>query len=436
MNSGNTKTIKKRAHPAFFVPSLYFAEGLPNVTVTMVAAVMLKNFGVSNDVITHYVGPMWIAWMVKPFWAPFVDIIRTKKGWAVLMQFLMAISLGSLAMSLNVEVNLRYIFAFLWVTAFLSATHDIAADGVYLLAMNKSEQRKWVGVQSMFWMGSQILATGALMRLSGYLHDEKSMTWVESWIIVISVIAGIILFLSLWHQFILPKDPPIEKEKLNFVLVARETRAAWIDFFKKPRIGMMIAFVLLYRLGEAQLQQIGPLFMIDKLEAGGLGLSNQLLGDINGSYGTAAMVIGALLGGFWVSKLGLNRKSMILLILSLNLPNLTYMFLSTLQPETHGIIYLFVIIEKFGAGLGEVGLMIYIMQQIAPGKFQTSHFAIGTGFMATAMFLASTFSGDIQMTLGYTHYFLMVTIVTIPSFIIAWVAPYPSATAQTEQSEI
>jgi len=386
---------------------------------------MLKNFGLSNDQITHYVGPMWIAWMIKPFWAPFVDIIRTKRAWAVTMQFLMAVSLGSLAMSLSIEINLRYIFAFLWVTAFLSATHDIAADGVYLLAMNKSDQRKWVGVQSMFWMGSQIIATGALMSLSGYLHDSYNFDWAHSWMIIMGIIAGIIATIALWHFNTLPKDIPIEKDKLDVKLVAKETLFAWKDFFNKPQIGIMIAFILLYRLGEAQLQQIGPLFMIDAKSNGGLGLSNQLLGDINGTYGTVAMIVSALLGGYFVYKKGLNRRVMLILILSLNLPNLTYLFLSAIQPAGTGYIALFVIAEKFGAGFGEVGLMIYIMQQIAPGKFQTSHFAFGTGFMATAMFLASTFSGDIQISMGYFNYFIMVTLITIPSFIIAWLTPYP-----------
>jgi PAT family beta-lactamase induction signal transducer AmpG len=433
-DNNDTATIRKKA-PGWWVPSLYFAEGLPNVTVTMVAAVMLKNFGVQNDVITHYVGPMWIAWMIKPFWAPFVDVIRTKRTWAVAMQFMMAVSLGCLAMSLSIAINLKYIFAFLWVTAFLSATHDIAADGVYLLAMNKNEQRKWVGAQSMFWMGSQIIATGALMTLSGYLHESYNLNWAYSWMTIMGIIAGIIALLALWHFNMLPKDAPIEKDKLNIKLVAKDTMIAWKDFFKKPHIGIMIAFILLYRLGEAQLQQIGPLFMIDSKANGGLGLSNQLLGDINGTYGTVAMILSALLGGFFVYKKGLNKKVMLILILSLNLPNLTYLFLSAMQPSGTGYIALFVIAEKFGAGFGEVGLMIYIMQQIAPGKFQTSHFAFGTGFMATAMFLASTFSGDIQMSMGYMPYFALVTLVTIPSFIISWFAPYPTKTSTEKNSK-
>jgi PAT family beta-lactamase induction signal transducer AmpG len=424
---------RKRAHPAFWVPTLYFAEGLPMVTVSTVAALMYKNLGLSNADIALYTGLFYVPWSFKFAWAPITEMFKTKRHWVIGTEFAMAISLACVALSLPLPNFLTLTLAFFWVTGFLSATQDISADGAYMAVTTAKEQAAWVGVQGFCWNGGKIVASGLLVTLTGYLFERRLgggsgpalelAAWQYSWMIVMGVLATLMALLGTWHLKMLPSDQRATEAPKGVVEGVKAFAATLTSFFQKPGIWLGLVYILLYRSGEGFIEKIGPLFMIDSVAKGGLGLSNQALGNINGSFGTIGFMVGTLLGGMFAAKFTLKR-SIVLLALAMNVPHVCYVILASSHVPSQALICLLVTIEKFGYGFGCVASILYMMQQISPGKYRTAHYAFATSIMGVSVMIPSMLSGIVQEKLGYQHFFMFCLVASIPSVVAAYFAPF------------
>ncbi len=434
---GAVSTVpQNRRSPGWWVPTLYFAEGLPMITVSVVAALMYKNLGVSNTDIAIYTGSLYLPWTIKPLWAPLTEMFKTKRHWVLATEFLMALSLTAVAFAIKLPTFMTVTLAFFWVTGFLSSTQDIAADGVYISVTSPKEQSAWVGVQGICWNGGRIVASGLLVTLTGYLFDShigsgkgnaalELESWQFAWMVVMGVIAALMALLGLYHIKMLPQDIRTSEAPKGFAGAAATFWDTIVTFFQKPGIILGVAFILLYRSGEGFIEKIGPLFMMDPVSKGGLGLSNQALGNINGIFGTVGFMAGALLGGFFAAKMTLKR-SIVILALIMNVPHICYNILAHTNAPSLSFITGMITIEKFGYGFGSVAHMLYMMQQIAPGKYKTAHYAFATSLMGFGLMVPSMMSGAIQESLGYANFFMFVLVASIPSVIAAWLAPFPN----------
>lgn len=426
---------QKRAHPLLWVPSLYFAMGTPMIAVSVVAAIMYKNLGLSNTEVAAYTGLMNLPWVLKPLWAPFLELYRNKRFFVLAMELVMVVTFTLVALALNAPTFVPLTIALFWISGFASATQDIAGDGVYITSTTEKEQGMYMGIQGMFWNLGRVLVSGALVSLTDVLyrwaakgatpHDVQGPdpAWRTAWMLVMALVAVILLLAFAWHWFKLPPGARAPEAPSNFAEALSTTLDAWVSFFQKPRIWMMIAVVFFYRFGEGFIEKIGPLFLLDKRAIGGLGLDNMALGNINGTFGTVAYISGTLLGGLMASKWSLKR-TFLLLAFGLNVPHITYFYLSQTLPTHIPWITTIVLIEKFGYGFGTVGMMLYIMQEMSPGRYRTAHYAFGTGIMALTMTVTGTISGRIQELLGYQSFFVFVLIMSIPPIVMAWIAPF------------
>jgi MFS transporter, PAT family, beta-lactamase induction signal transducer AmpG len=416
---------KKPAHLMLWVPSLYLAMGLPNVTVGAVAAIMYKNMGVSIEDIATYTSWLYLPWVLKPLWSPFLEPFRTKGFWVVSMEFVMMAALGLVAFSLKVPGFFVLSLMFFWITAFASATQDIVADGVFMTTASLKDQARYSGLQGMCWNLGAVIASGLLVTLTGKMHDDWGLSWQHSWTIIMALVAAAMGGFAFWHTRVLPPGAPSPIHGHGIRTAFLSLRDSWISFFQKPGIWFMIVVVFFYRFGEGFIEKMGPLFLLDDRAVGGLGLSNQIQGSINGSVGTIAFIIGAFLGGFLAAKMTL-RRSFFILAVALNLPHLTYFYLSHALPTDHSWIAIIVVIEKFGFGMGSVGHMLYMMQQLAPGPFKMTHYAFATGIMALTKLSTGWMSGKIFPYFGHSYpkFFTFVLIASIPPLVFAWLAPF------------
>ncbi|MFO1337773.1 MAG: MFS transporter [Burkholderiaceae bacterium] len=413
-------------HPLAWVPSLYLAMGLPNVTVGVVAAIIFKNLGVSNEDIALYTSQMYLPWVLKPLWSPFLEPFKTKRWWVIAMEFVMAASLGMVAFCLPLDGFFQASLAFFWITGFASATQDIVADGVFMTTMPLRDQARYAGLQGMCWNLGAVIASGLLVSLTGWLHNSQGLDWVHCWMLVMGGTGVLMAAFGLWHWRVLPTGAPSTLQGQGFAAAFPALRDSWVTFFQKPQIWMMLAVVFFYRFGEGFIEKFGPLFLLDPRSAGGLGLDNAALGHINGTVGTIAFIIGAFLGGFLVARMTLKRSFLILAI-TLNLPHLTYYYLSHAMPTDVVWIGAVVAVEKFGFGMGSVGHMLYMMQQIAPGPFKMTHYAFATGVMALTKWSTGTVSGWVYGAVGhqYAPFFAFVLVASVPPILLAWRAPFP-----------
>jgi PAT family beta-lactamase induction signal transducer AmpG len=418
--------VKKPIHALFWVPSLYLAMGLPNVTVGAVAAIMYKNMGVSTEDIAIYTSQLYLPWVLKPLWSPFLEPFRTKRFWVIAMEFAMMAGLALVAFSLPLPSFFQTSLAFFWIVGFASATQDIVADGVFMTTVSLKDQARYSGLQGMCWNVGAVIASGVLVSLTGTMHDDFGLSWQHCWMIVMGLVAVTMFGFGLWHLRVLPTGEisPMQGQGIGAAFAA--LRETWVSFFKKPQIWMMLTVVFFYRFGEGFIEKIGPIFLLDGRDVGGLGLSNQTQGLINGSVGTVAFIAGAFLGGFLTAKMTL-RRTFFLLALALNVPHLTYFYLSHAMPVSSGWIAVVVVIEKFGFGMGSVGHMLYMMQQIAPGSFKMTHYAFATGVMAMTKWITGWISGGIfkYFDHNYAWFFTFVLVASIPPAIFAWFAPFP-----------
>jgi len=413
-------------HPLSWVPSLYLAMGLPNVMVGVVAAIIYKNLGVSNEDIALYTSQMYLPWVLKPLWAPLLETYRSKRFWVIAMEFVMAAALGLVALCLPLADFFKLSLAFFWIVGFASATQDTCADGVFMTTVSKTDQARYSGLQGMCWNMGAVIASGLLVSLTGWLHKHMGLSWVQCWVVVVSLAAAAMALFGLYHLRVLPPGSPSHLHGAGLSGGLAATAEAWVTFFRKPQIWMMLAVIFFYRFGEGFIEKFGPLFLLDGAAAGGLGLDNEALGHINGTVGTLSFIAGAFLGGFFVAKRTLPR-SFFTLALVLNIPHLTYFYLAQTLPADTATIALVVALEKFGFGMGSVGHMLYMMQQIAPGPFRMAHYAMATGVMALTKWGTGSVSGLLWSAVDhrYASFFGWVLVLSIPPVLLAWLAPFP-----------
>jgi PAT family beta-lactamase induction signal transducer AmpG len=403
--------------PWLWIPSLYFAEGLPYALAMSVSVVLYKNLGVSNAAIAFYTSWLGLPWVIKPLWSPVVDMLKTRRQWIWAMQLLLGAACASVALAIPAPHFFQLTLAFFWLLAFSSATHDIAADGFYMLATTEHEQSFFIGFRSMFYRIASIGAQGGLVILAGDIY-KRTGDYRTAWSMPLALVAGIILSLGVYHFLILPKPARDQSGgaslKGNFLAEFLKTFGT---FFQKPKIVVMLSFILLYRLGEAQLLKIAQLFLLDPRPAGGLGLATDQVGLIYGTLGVVIFVLGSLLGGWVVSRQGL-KFWLWPMVLAIHLPDAVFIWLAYAQPKSLLTIGTGVALEQFGYGFGFTAFMLYLIY-IAQGEHRTAHYAICTGFMALGLNLPAGWSGKLQEWLGYPHFFIWVILATIPSFIVA-----------------
>ncbi|MDZ7764010.1 MAG: MFS transporter [Melioribacteraceae bacterium] len=407
--------MKTKRNPWSWVPSLYFAEGMPYIIVMTVSVIMYKRLGLSNADIALYTSWLYLPWVIKPLWSPIVDILKTKRYWIVVMQLIIGAGLAGVASTIQADDFLKYTIMFFWLMAFSSATHDIAADGFYMLGLSDHQQAFFVGIRSTFYRFAMLTGQGLLVILAGYF--EEVYTIKIAWTIVFAVLAVMFLFFFIYHSFILPKPASDIKRVIpEGTSFYKEFINTFVLFFKRKGILLIIGFLLLYRFSEAQLVKIAAPFLLDGKETGGLSLSTSEVGAIYGTIGLIALMVGGILGGIVCAKDGL-KKWIWWMLISINLPNAVYVYLSFVQPESYIIISSMIAIEQFGYGFGFTAYMLYMIY-ISEGTHKTAHYAIATGFMALGMMIPGMFSGFIQEALGYKLFFVWIVFATIPAFII------------------
>jgi len=411
-----------RRSPMFWVPTLYFAEGLPFYTVALIAGLMFKSMGESNETIARWTGMLGFAWVFKPLWSPLLEMARSKKWLVVAFQLIGAGALGGVALALQLPGYFAIAIAVLALVSLASATHDIAADGLYIASLSNKQQAAYAGWQGAFFNAAKFISLGGLVILAGTL--EKRIGVAPAWTIIFGLLGLMMAALALYHLWSLP--PVNNPERPKGADLFGTSCDVVVDFFRKPGIWLAILFIVLFRAGEGQIQTIGPLFLREARSAGGLGLSTDEVGVVYGSVGTAAFLVGSVLGGYFTSWLGLKR-AMLFLILALNLPNLAFYFLAVATPSSLPVISAALGLEMFGYGFGFVGVILFIMQVVAVGKYQTAHYALGTGVMQLGMVLFKSISGDIQTALGYERFFLWVLLSAIPVLVLSRFVAIPGA---------
>lgn len=407
----------KSSSPWAWIPTLYFAQGLPYVAVMTISVIMYKRLGISNAELAFYTGWLNLPWVIKPLWSPFIDLMKTKRWWTTTMQLLIGAGLAGIAFTIPTEHFFQWTLAIFWLMAFSSATHDIAADGFYMLGLNSHQQALFVGIRSTFYRIATIAGQGLLIMLAGYLETSTGNI-PYAWSTTFMVLAG--LFLGLWgyHQFILPR-PDSDKAacEISANTLMKEFLATFTSFFRKKQAGIAILFMLLYRLPEAQLAKMGIPFLVDPINEGGLGLTTEQIGFVQGTVGIIGLTLGGILGGIAVSRGGL-KHWLWPMVWAISLPDIVYVYLSYIQPESLLLINICVFIEQFGYGFGFTAYMLYLIY-FADGEHKTAHYAICTAFMALGMMIPGMAAGWLQEIMGYRMFFIWIMICTLATFGVA-----------------
>ena len=406
----------KQVSPWAWVPTLYFAQGLPYVAVMTISVIMYKRLGISNTDIALYTSWLYLPWVIKPFWSPFVDLLKTKRWWVVTMQMLVGAGLAGVAFTLPTDFFFQASLAVFWLVAFSSATHDIAADGYYMLALEPHEQAFFVGIRSTFYRISTIAGQGILVMIAGALETSTGKIPM-SWSITFFIMAGLFIAFCLYHKFILPK-PASDKPSVTVTAsnLMKEFFATFASFFKKKQVAVAILFMLFYRFPEAQLVKLITPFLIDPREVGGLGMTTTEIGLTYGTIGIIGLTVGGILGGILASRGGL-KKWIWPMALIISLPNIAFVYLASVQPESFWVINLCVFIEQFGYGFGFTAYMLYMIY-FSDGEHKTAHYAICTAFMALGMMLPGMAAGWLQEQLGYENFFIWVMICCIGTLVV------------------
>ncbi|HOR39421.1 MAG TPA: MFS transporter [Paludibacteraceae bacterium] len=417
-----------KKNPIFWVPTVYFAMGLPFVALAQTSSLMFKNMGITDTQITLWTSLLILPFSLKPLWSPLLEMFRSKKHFVVLTQMVTGISFALVAFSLQLPDFFKYAISWMGIIAFSSATHDIATAGVYLTELTTTQQAKYVGWQGAFYNIAKLVSGGALVFVAGKLENIYGIKL--AWMIVMLIYAAIMIVLSLYHIKALP-DSSIDRNIKSFKEGVNTFKDIAITFFKKERILLSLLFVVFYRFAEGFAIKIAPLFLKASVAEGGLGLSTSQIGSIYGIFGSIFFVVGSILAGYYTAKRGL-KNTILILCAAFNVPFVMYFLLSHFQPDSIYIISAAISLEYFGYGFGFVGLILYIMQEIAPGKYKTAHYAFADGIMALGFMIPSSISGYFSDLMGYKIFFLMVLIATIPSFIVTILAPFKAKINQIE----
>ena len=417
----------KKTSPWAWVPTLYFAEGLPYVAVMTVSLVLYKQLGLSNAEITFYTSWLYLPWVIKPLWSPFVDIIRTKRWWVTTMQLLIGAALGGVAFTIPTSFWLQGTLCFFWLMAFASATHDIAADGFYMLGLDEHDQAWFVGIRSTFYRIATIFGQGLLVALAGNLQVLFRYSIPYSWSLMFYGVAGIFIALWLWHSYAMPRvettPSPFTTDTNSLTPHPSNLTKELLDvvktFFSKfPLRETVIAllFMLLYRMPEGLLAKVSALFLIDSHGAGGLGLSPQEYGLVQGTVGIVGLTLGGILGGMAAGRDGLKRW-LWPMVCAITLPDIVYVYMSYALPESLGVVNVCVFFEQFGYGFGFTAYMLYLIYY-SQGAYKTSHYALCTALMALSMMIPGLFAGALQEWVGYRWFFIIVMLFCAVTFIV------------------
>ena len=424
----------KNISPWVWVPTLYFAQGIPYFIVNNISVMMFAKMGVPNGQMALFTSLLYLPWAIKPFWSPFVDIIKTKRWWTIMMPIVMSAAFVLLPLSLphpdpemiasgQTPISMFTITLLLFaITAFASATHDIAADGFYMLALTQKNQAAFVGIRSTFYRLSSIFGQGVLVYIAG-LIETNTGNIPMSWQITLLVTAVLFCGVTLYHTFFIPR-PEVEKkpegEKSSAKAIMQEFGRTFVTYFTKPGLILAILFMLLYRLPEAFLIKMCTPFLVASREVGGLGLSTENVGLAYGTIGVLFLTIGGILGGLYASKVGL-KKSLWWMAAGMTLPCLTFVYLAECLPTNIALISIAIAIEQFGYGFGFTAYMLYMIY-FSEGEFKTSHYAICTAFMAFSMMIPGMFAGYLQEMMGYALFFWMVIACCVATVIITYFA--------------
>ena len=396
-----------------WVPTLYLAEGIPYFLVTSISITLFAQLGVPNSEMALFTSLIAFPWVFKPLWSPFVDVLRTKRWWVLTMQILMAVTVALLAW-LAPKGHFTIALILFAITAFCSATHDIAADGYYMIALNEHDQSAYVGLRSTFYRIANIFCQSLLLMLVGWLQKRTDIS--TSWTYALLLCSALLALIALWHAWSMPQVE-LKVESLTFKDIWREVGQVFVAFFKKPGIVLALCFMLLYRLPEALLLKLCNPFFLAAREQGGLGINVDTIGQITG-IGVVLMLLGGIGGGIWASKTGL-KKAILPMALCLTLPCIVYVYFAQFQPTSFWLLSLCVGIEQLGYGLGYTACMLYMMR-VADGEHKTAHFSICTAFMFLGLMLPGTVAGYIQEAAGYLGFFWIVMVCCIPSILITY----------------
>ncbi len=414
--------MEKDNRPWYWIPILNFASGLPYAIIISVSVIMYKNLGINNEDIGIYTSFLYLPWVIKPLWSPFIDLYSTKRKWFLAMQLL--ISIAFFVVGLTIPMNHFFVIslAVFWVAAFASASNDVASDGFYMLALSKDQQSFFLGIRSTFYRLSMLTGNGLIVIIGGYLEQEygdKQKAWSYTMIIV----GLIMIVMTLYNYLFTPKTETVATNEKTASEPKQSFGAVFASFFQKKQIGLILSFILLFRLGESQLLKMLTPFLIDDKGVGGMGLSTQDIGIIYGTFGVISLTIGGIIGGIVISRDGLG-KWMLPMILTMHLPIIGFILLAHFHPASVYYIYAVVILEQFGYGFGFAAFMMYLIY-VADGESKTSHYSIATGFMALGMMLPGMASGFIQEYLGYGNFFIWVFLATIPGLILSRFLIFP-----------
>ncbi|MBD5354424.1 MAG: AmpG family muropeptide MFS transporter [Bacteroides sp.] len=395
---------KSSRNPWAWIPTLYFAQGLPYVAVMTISVIMYKRLGLSNTDIALYTGWLYLPWVIKPFWSPFIDIISTKRRWVVTMQWLIGAAFAGIAFALPTPFFFSLTLAVFWLVGFTSATHDIAADGYYMLALTEHQQSLYVGIRSTFYRVATVAGQGLLVILAGMIEDSTGDI-PFAWAVVFGILSALFLLFALYHSWALPKvEHPANRSLNTAKAVWDEFVAVFAEFFRKKQVGVAIIFMLLYRLPEAQLVKLINPFLLDPTAAGGLGLSTGQVGMVYGTVGIIGLTLGGIIGGIVAARRGL-KFWLRPMAWSMSLTCLTFVYLSFAVAPSLTVINACVFVEQFGYGFGFTAYMLYLIY-FSEGRHRTAHYSICTGFMALGMMLPGMAAGWIQETMGYQNFFL------------------------------
>lgn len=412
---------EKNVSPILWVPTVYFAMGLPFVALSMVSVLMFSDMGINNTQIAFWTSLIMLPWTLKPLWSPFLEMFKTKKHFVVITQMITGIAFALVALSLPLNNFFCYAIALMGVIAISGATHDIAGDGVYLTELSSTQQAKYIGWQGAFYNLAKVLTNGGLVYVAGMLKNSLGITY--AWMVIMLICAGLMMVLGFYHIRMLPSGGAATSRITSTSDAMKELWEVIRSFFSKKHIIFYIIFIILYRFAEGFAMKIVPLFLKAPILEGGLGLETSEIGVVYGTFGAAAFILGSILGGYYISALGL-RKALFSLCCMFNIPFAVYLLLAIFQPSSLWIIGLAVVFEYFGYGFGFVGLMLFMMQQIAPGKHKMAHYAFATGIMNLGVMLPGMLSGYLSDILGYQNFFIWVMIATIPAFLVTWFVPF------------
>jgi len=409
--------MQNKRNPWAWVPSLYFAEGVPYVAVMTISLIMYKRLGLSNTDITLYTSWLYLPWVIKPLWSPFVDMLRTKRWWILAMQLLIGASLGGVAFTIPGQWWLQGSLFFFWMMAFASATHDIAADGFYMLGLDQHQQAFFVGIRSTFYRIATIFSSGLLVGLAGAVQ-----VWTRSiayaWSLVFYFVAALFIALWLYHSWALPKPAEDgDQQRKTAAQIGHEFVQTLITFFQKPQVWVGICFMLFYRMPEGLLVKVSSLFLIDNVSNGGLGLSDGEYGLVQGTVGVIGLTLGGILGGVVASRDGLKRW-LWPMVMAITLPDVVYVVLAWWQPASLLPVNICVFLEQFGYGFGFSAYMLYLIYY-SQGEHKTSHYALCTAFMALSMMIPGLFAGALQEAVGYRMFFVIVMCSCVVTYVVS-----------------